>query len=426
MNFRKNLKRVSTGVYKNTSNGKFFAEKRVNGKSLSKTFSNLHDAKLWRKGLTIEPQEQTRAQEVIVKTREFSTLKDVWDEMQEHHFPTLATSTRSIWLRRYQLLRPLESLPMNEITPSKITSWVNYWVSHFNTEEYKHSGRGRAGRCNLNMELNMLVTIFNWYKESEQFEKEAMFLTCPVRKKHRKLGFIKPLPDKRKQIDLEHALTFFKYLKPLYRDLAMMQFFCAGRIGEIAGMQWSNIDLDNNRLLIKHTCIWDMTSKTFVELKPFPKNKEPRPVFITDEIREVLARRTAFKLKGCDYVFHVDGIPLNYGTIQINYRGAQRKGKLPYSGTHILRHGMAKLARQVGGGLDAVIAMTGHKDLKLADHYSKCNEDDQREFSKKIMRHIKKVSSGELRSASKVEEPKKPDSTFDNVVSLSDFRRVST
>ena len=50
---------------------------------------------------------------------------------------------------------------------------------------------------------------------------------------------------------------------------------------------------------------------------------------------------------------------------------------------------MAKLARKVGGGLDAVVAMTGHKDLKLANHYSKCDEDYQREISEKIMEHIR-------------------------------------
>ena len=133
-------------------------------------------------------------------------------------------------------------------------------------------------------------------------------------------------------------------------------------------------------------------AKTFIELKPFPKNKEPRAVYITDEIMEILEHRLAFKSSNCDYVFHVETNPLNYGTIQLNYRDAQRKGKLPYSGTHILRHGMATLARKVGGGLDAVIAMTGHKDIKLADHYSKCDEEDQKEVSLKIMDYIKKQS----------------------------------
>jgi hypothetical protein len=57
---------------------------------------------------------------------------------------------------------------------------------------------------------------------------------------------------------------------------------------------------------------------------------------------------------------------------------------------------MAKLARKVGGGLDAVLAMTGHKDLKLADHYSKSNEDDQKESSEKIMRHIREQKSKDV------------------------------
>jgi hypothetical protein len=33
--------------------------------------------------------------------------------------------------------------------------------------------------------------------------------------------------------------------------------------------------------------------------------------------------------------------------------------------------------------------MTGHKDLKLADHYSKSTEDDQKNFSEMIMNHIR-------------------------------------
>jgi hypothetical protein len=49
---------------------------------------------------------------------------------------------------------------------------------------------------------------------------------------------------------------------------------------------------------------------------------------------------------------------------------------------------IAKLARKVGGGLDAVLAMTGHKDLKLADHDSKSIQDNQRHFSEMIMNHI--------------------------------------
>jgi hypothetical protein len=73
---------------------------------------------------------------------------------------------------------------------------------------------------------------------------------------------------------------------------------------------------------------------------------------------------------------------------------------------------MAKLARQVGGGLDAVLAMTGHKDLKLADHYSKCDKDDQKLFSERIMEHLRSVRG------------KSVEASFDNVVSLKQHRRA--
>lgn len=258
----------------------------------------------------------------------------------------------------------------------------------------------------------MFVTIFNWYKQSEQFEKEALLLTNPVKTKHKKMGFIRPIPERKKQIDLNSAFLFFEFLKPLLRDLAMMQFYTAGRIGEVVGIQWSNVDLENRRLLIKETCVWDMKNKIFIELKSFPKNRETRIVFITDEIMEVLRHREAFRLQGNNFVFHVDGAPLNYCTIQINYKAAQRKSGVPYTGTHILRHGMAKLARQVGGGLDAVIAMTGHKDLKLADHYSKTTEDDQKHFSEMIMSHIRNKMKPEI----------EPEADFENVIRLKNFK----
>jgi len=424
MSNKKGYRKLSgqVGIYKHLSSKNYLAIKKIDGKVHQKTFTSIHDAKKWRKAFA--------GVEAGDKKSSFSTLKFVWETMQEVHFPLLATTTKAIWLRRYEPWKKLEYLPMDQITPSRVTKFVQDLVEYYKSDFYQTSGRGRAARCNLKNELNIFVTIFNWYKESEEFEKEALHLTNPIKKKHKKLGFIKPTPDKRKKITLEHALIFFHYLKPLYRNLAKMQFFTAGRVGEIAGLQWSNIDLDNRRLLIKHSCTWDMTHKTFVELKPFPKNKEPRAVYITDEIREVLKERLAFKVKDCDYVFNVEGKPLNYGTIQLNYREAQRKGKLPYSGTHILRHGMATLARKVGGGLDAVIAMTGHKDIKLADHYSKCDENDQKEISVKIMEYIKKQKQFEMKTLKENEDDEfvldaKETEHPDNVISIFSKKRTS-
>ncbi len=210
-----------------------------------------------------------------------------------------------------------------------------------------------------------------------------------------------------------HSAPFFECLKPLYRDLALFHYFSASRIGEAAGLQWSRIDFENRKVTIMETCRWDMSSKTFIGLNPFPENKESRTIYMTDEICEILKRRLAFRQADNNFVFHVDGKPLNYCTIQQNYRDGQRISGIPFRGTHFLRHGMAKLARKVGGGLDAVVAMTGHKDFKLADHYSKLDTEFQKETSIKIMEHIKQELKAEI-----------PTETPDNVVSIAKFNRA--
>lgn len=216
------------GIYQNLKSQNYLAVKKIAGRSYQKTFSSLTRAKEWRTGLVRNPSNP----QAIKKTK----LKNVWISMQEIHFPSLSLSTRSIWIRRFRLLKSLEDLAMDEITSSKITTWVNENVQYFKLDS-ERLGKGNSGRCNLNNELNLLVTIFNWYKNSEKYEKEALAVICPIKRKHKEQGFIKPLPDKRKQINLHDALLFFDELKPLYKDLALLQFYCAVRIGEIAGLQ---------------------------------------------------------------------------------------------------------------------------------------------------------------------------------------------
>lgn len=383
------IKTKREGVFKNHKTGKFLARITVDGKQKKGTFDREIEAINWR--LAMENKMPVPA-----LPGQTSTLRFVWMTMQEKHFPLLANSTKEVWLRRYETLKDFEHLAMSEITISKVTAWVEERVKFFKSEDYLNTGRGEAKRCNLDNELNLLTTIFNWYKSSEEFEAEAANLSNPVKMKHKKLGFIRAKPVRDKAITLDAALQFFESLKPLYRDLAKFQFYTASRISEAAGLQWSRIDFENKGLTIMETCRWDMRTKVFIELNPHPKNKEPRPVYLTAEILEILKARMAFKIPGNDFVFHVEGRPLNYGTIQLNFREAQRISRIPYTGTHILRHGMAKLARHVGGGLDAVLSMTGHKDHKLANHYSKLDKEFQKETSLKIMEEIRRVKSGAL------------------------------
>ena len=58
--------------------------------------------------------------------------------------------------------------------------------------------------------------------------------------------------------------------------------------------------------------------------------------------------------------------------IQYQYNNAlKRAGLFPkFSSTHIMRHSMGTITRMVTGSMDSAQAVTGHKDIKMAQHYS--------------------------------------------------------
>src|SRR5690554_1615566 len=222
------------GLYKHKRHSHFLATKKVNGVKVEKTFKSLYDARRWR--------NQPEANKFQTTT---ATLEEVWRTMQEKHFPTLAYNTKVIWRRRFELLEDLSGYPMDELTSSVITRWVEEKVRYFKSEEYDDLSRGMAKRCNLDNELNLLTTIFNWYKQSEEYEKEATLLINPVKRRHKTLGFIKAKPVKNLAIKPEDAVKFFEALKPLYQDVAIFQYLTASRIGEVAGLQWSRINFEH-------------------------------------------------------------------------------------------------------------------------------------------------------------------------------------
>lgn len=375
------------GIRKHVVSGRYQARKKIKGQQFAETFETIREALHWRNTFNGESKSEEAA-----KTT--STLGHVWNRMKELHFPSLEISTQRIWERRFKPLSELSHLHMQDITSTVINRWIERKKKYYSSEEYKAKGRGCSGRCNLYNELNLFNTIFNWYKAEDEFEAESRDLFTPIRPRHKKMAFIREpsVKPEQKKITVEAAFKFFSALPELYADLAMTQFFVAGRISETAGIQISNIYLEEEYLMIKDSVIWFNASKMFECLKPYPKNREARRVHIHPLLREIIERRLRARKKGCDFLFHVDGKPLNYCTIQVNYRRAQLRTGIPYRGTHCLRHGMATLARRVGGqGLDSVIAMTGHKDLKLADHYSKIDGEVQKDTSLKIVEHIKQL-----------------------------------
>ena len=138
----------------------------------------------------------------------------------------------------------------------------------------------------------------------------------------------------------------------------------------MGGLQKPSIDFVEGIVEIENVAVWS-PNKKFDYLKNCPKNGEERFVPLNSRLREIFKRRfheDELNNIQSNFVFHQDGLPLSYRTIQYRYNKALKRAGLDhkYSATHILRHTMANMVRG-RKGLDSAQAVGGWKTRDLVE-----------------------------------------------------------
>ena len=299
------------------------------------------------------------------------TVLDAWEQYQKDHLPAISEAARVLKVFRCErFLPPLFGLRMCELTPQVISEFIRY-------SKELAARRGGSQRCNFDKELKDLRSLFNWYRDSIDFQ-----FSSPINRTHYKLAVIREIPRQQRQISVEQLQLFLAQLPEFYRDLATMQFFCGGRIGEIAGLHWKNIDLERRVLKIQEVLVWIRGQP---KVKSCPKNGLSREVYINDTMLEALQRHFSLRNES-SLVFHREGRPLLYGAICGNFNGAWKKAGLPqFKGSHQLRYAAAQFSRRLTGSIDGAKAVTGHRSAQLAEKYSNySNVDENRQAIERL------------------------------------------
>ncbi len=305
------------------------------------------------------------------------TVHEVYQNYKDTHLPTISESSRVSKIARCnRFLKPIFDLKMANLNPQIISEFIKFSKAPFNE---------KSRRCNFHKELKDMKSMLNWYIDNFDFT-----YANPIRVSHMKLSEISPTPDRERKINIEQLKLFMSNLKPFYRDMAMIQLYCAGRIGEVAGIQVKNIDLQNRRLTIKEVLVW---IKGKPKIKNCPKNGKTRIVYINDTMFEIFSRLLATHPLECPFLFHKNEEPLRYNAINENYNKAWAKSGLhQYSGSHQIRYASAQIARKLTGSIDAAMAVTGHTSIKMAEHYSQF---DNSELNQSSVTKVEQAFNGE-------------------------------
>jgi integrase len=339
-----------TSIRKDELTNTYNVRKKIEGKLHSRSFPSIVECKRWLNEFHPDLHESDFDSS--------PTFKDMYADYDKEITSTLEYSSREVKRQRARLfLKNFSNVRINKLD-------FDFFKQFF--KEQKLEALKDKSRYSFDKEIKELKAIFNWYREYRDYT-----FIVPLTKVHKQIGKVRKKVPKNKKMTLAQVNEFFNaFESDLYRDIATAQFFCCARISEIAGVQLHSINLDDSIITIKDVVVWSR-GKKFIELKPYPKNNDIKFIRIAPPLLAAIKRRLNETVIGSNYLFHINGEPVSYRSIQHNYDQAFKKANLDqFSGTHTLRHSMASIARQLTGSIDAVQALTGHKSTRQAEHYA--------------------------------------------------------
>lgn len=203
---------------------------------------------------------------------------------------------------------------------------------------------------------------------------------------------------RRKALTLRQEVSFLKFLadNDRYQHWYPTFFIMANtgmRVGELAGLRWCDVDLQNLRIDINHALVYydrrDGSGAHFVISTPKTENGR-RTIFITEAVRDAFLMEKEYQeLAGIKSLSEVDGYK---DFIFVNYKGrVQNQGALnkalysiirdhnaattdsinigqkellPHFSCHVLRHTYATRLMEAGVNIKFVQSQMGHSEIQ--------------------------------------------------------------
>lgn len=264
---------------------------------------------------------------------------------------------------------------------------VSRYISDLKDSTLSVAPSRKRGRQSFKKELCDLRCVLSWWSDHYDLSFQN-----PVKPHHFRASIVAEKKNRNTQVDLKDLKKFLSCLSGIVADMAMLQFYCGARIGEIAGLQKKNVDLKKRIITICEVVTWVKGRPT---IRPLPKNGCRREVYINDTLFEILSRYNK-NPHASAFIFHDQGAPLRYARIVSAYNKAWIKAGYDgiFSGTHLLRYAASQTARRVSGSCEAAGSITGHKSIAMIEKYSKTSDATLNRLTVKKMERYMSGASG--------------------------------
>ena len=300
-------------------------------------------------------EQNRRAEESRQKAAEQVANITFGQIFSDHYLPVSKANKRSnqSWKREEQLFRlwinpVIGGRPMREIAPI-----------HLEKIKQSMTAKGKAPRS-IQYMLATIRQVFN------HAHVNGLFIgSNPAAGKIVK----RPTIDNRRTrfLTKDEAAALLSELSKRstdVHDIALFSLQTGARAGEVFSLTWGDIDLFQGTALLRDT-----------------KSNKNRPLFLTDEVKTMLARRRTAEARSTDLVFPdrngnkvvqiSDSFNRAIDKLKLNEGITDRRDKLTF---HSLRHTYASMLVQAGVDIYHVKELLGHSSIALTERYSHLSE----------------------------------------------------
>lgn len=321
------------------------------------------------------------------KAIKFETMAEEWFEEYAKMNLRNTTYERLLQLRK-RIYDAIGHLRMDKITPRQIQSFINGLAKDGANEK---TGKPLATKT-IRHHLSLISDIFSYAVKMDV----VSYNPCS------KVTIPKGEQKEKKIYSVEEVKRFLGLLEsePLkYKVFFNLAVFSGFRRGELLGLEWKDVDFDNNIISVRRTSCY--TAQKGIYTDTTKTRKSQRSIKFPDAIMALLrqyklelegeAQRLGSKWVDTDRLFvKWNGEPMNNNTPYFWLNEFCEKHDLPFYGIHSFRHLFASMLVNEGVDIVTVSGALGHSAVSTTSNiYCHMLENSRAKVSEAITNVLK-------------------------------------
>lgn len=340
------------------------------GKRKQKWFSGYATKKEAQRAMSEKLAEVNRGDYIEPTKMNLADLLDTWLREEVKGSRSAHTFDMYSTLVRNHIKPGLGSLPLDKLAPLHIQKFMS-----------QMTGKDLSAST-VNYALFVLKTALSWAVDMELIPKNPAQKITPKSKTKARMNVWTP----------EEVARFLRTAKDNRYFTAFHLALSTGmRIGEILGLHWEDVDLDDGMIRVRRMLEESSEGSRIVERTKSDAGR--RSIALTDESVEVLKRHRANQKQEMlilgyrsDLVFmNMKGKPISSRGLRYHFDGCIKLAEVPKIRFHDLRHTHATLLLQQGVHPKVVQERLGHSSITMTlDRYSHVIPSMQKEAAQSL------------------------------------------